>query len=750
MSSESVIPDYHYFKLKTTPLPYLENVAVSSLREEREVLPDASLLDPDLIDFDPSSSLVTTVSRKRRKGDVEIDELLPSEKVPRLVDDDANHMALPVFDDQGNLSYVQKPSSSVISTPLESSKSLLKEARQQEKDQKEREREDLDPNDPVYVQRKSRQGKQVLTHLLQSSLSREEGNISNIAELVNLCGETPHASVAMGQNSKNLFKYSVNPSSSVALELRLAAIPATCTVLCHNLPDIRIRELTEKERNVDSLSREVKQERQNNDILLKSYSKYLSIIETLLNSKSDAANYELLTSAINSAGNLLTSRPEFNYSNRLVSILVRAATLFLPRSHQSKMIELRQSASSSLAGIIRDDSLGQLAIHIAAQTNKIAKSNLAHLSAELLSIFENLQLRQDDITDSAMRAPSEEKALLTAKMRRKKEKEIKKLPKHLKKARKEQSEVEKELNKSEQSKSKTHRQVIKSQILQSIMAIYLRIVRFEDESVDHLRAIALRGVAHYADFLSVDILIAILDHLKSLISNPSTPLETALHASTVVVVSLKGPAEAINFEFSDFHSSLYLRLLDLMKPNNYSHTELFIRILSEILNQRKMSLSRAAAFFKRLFSLACFLPPQYAIMTLVQAKKILLLYPSLSGLLSNDSEDRNLSAIFLPTVSNPDHANALNSSVYEVSLLSTSFHPYVTSLIELFSNQKSTVTPKLIDSDLIFDPPLNWSKVKSKKVEKSLEVPEIIEEDHSGELKVEFFDCMDEIKKFIK
>ncbi|KAL0218875.1 hypothetical protein P9112_004528 [Eukaryota sp. TZLM1-RC] len=724
-------PSYDHFKLTTIPLPYLENVAVDSRYEETDVLPDASLLDPDLIGFNPESTLVQNLSRKRRRNVISEDNLLPEEKIPRSTDDNASSK-MPILDSSGNL--VTTPSLQPdLSTNMQETSASIKEIP-----------EPINEEDPQYLSIKKRQSKQLITNFLNNALASEEFPLTLVTQLVTLSDDSPSATWIRQKSKEMTFR--ITSSCSLTPSVRMQAIAAASTVFCDMLPDYRIRSLTEKEKSVDNISKDVMKERMRNDELLAIYKKFICNLEKLVINAKKASDGGLIVAATSALGNLLTSRPQFNFVDLIISILIKGSSIFIRKQFGEQLeTQIRTISANALQTVIEDDSLSQLSLSIASRTNKLIKKSISSVSTEHLSIFEHLKVSSGEVPSAVCNQQSDEQALVSAKMRRKREKEFKKLPKHLRQAKKEQKEVEKEINDKEMVKTRNKKNTIKTQILNSIFAIYLRIIKTNEQQSLVLRPVALRGIANFAEFLSVDLLLSMLTSLKEMISNSETSLESALHAATVVIVSLKGPAEAINFEFTDFHSVLYKRLLDLMFPENYQFTELYIRVLSEVLSQKKkVSTSRAGAFFKRLVSLSLHLPAQQALYLAVQAKKLLLQYPSLSCIMSTDPEDRAASAVFDPLVSNPDQANGLNAYLNEIVLFPSHFHPTVMNVGEFLT---TSAVPKnfLISSEKVFDPEPKYSKLKSAKRDSLVELPDIF----NGEITQELVASLETLNKFV-
>ncbi|KAL0229597.1 hypothetical protein GEMRC1_014214 [Eukaryota sp. GEM-RC1] len=724
MTSSYSGPSYDHFKLTTIPLPYIDNVAVENRYDDQVILPDESLIDPELVDFDLNTAVFTELPRKRRQktriSGIE-DELMPYEKLPRTSSDDTS-MKLPTILSDGSTHFLpQDPSPTSLPTTTSLS---------QDQDDA-----DLDPNDPEFIQRKLRQGKQIVSHLLSTAFSSEDLPLHQITQLITLSNPLPTAKWtrnpknAKSQDQKE-FVFDLPKTCNVIPTIRKLAIASATQVLIDVLPDYRIRELSDKEKKVDSLSKDVKKQRDNDNNLLKYYSNYITNLDDVISQgKSKECDTELLITAISSVKSLLVARPEFNFSNRLISVLIKCCTIAFNRALGADLQETaRDIASEGLRMIMTDDAMSHVSLVIASAVNKLTKKSISNLSPQLIAVFEHLPL--SDIVDTALQtSQDEEKTMTTAKMRRKKDKLLKRQPKHMKQARKQNKVVEKELSKVNADKNVVRKRALKTQILQSIFAIFLRILRNTDDNAMRLRPIALRGVAHFAHHLSVDLLLSILDTLKVFISDSSTDLETALHAATVVIVSLKGPAEAINFEFTEFHSCLYERLLDLMYPENFKFTELFIRVLSEVLSQKKkISHQKAAAFFKRLVSVGSQLPPSASLLMMLQAKKLLMTYPSLSALTSVDSEDVVSGGLFLYTASNPDHANAMSATVNEFAITSAHYHPSIRQCVDLIGKNTSNV-PDLINADLVIDPTVSFKNVKGRKFEKVAELPQIFIEE---------------------
>ncbi|KAJ2868861.1 hypothetical protein FB639_004813, partial [Coemansia asiatica] len=129
------------------------------------------------------------------------------------------------------------------------------------------------------------------------------------------------------------------------------------------IPDYRIRELTEKEKQT-KVTREVRQQRVFEENLVKNYGKYLKqlFVATKLALKifgNNAADVESGTVATRALGELVTTHPHFNYRKDILSALIDIYVQPSSRINMPVFAPMAQVARLAILKLFRDDVSGK-------------------------------------------------------------------------------------------------------------------------------------------------------------------------------------------------------------------------------------------------------------------------------------------------------------------------------------------------------------------------------------------------------
>ena len=95
-----------------------------------------------------------------------------------------------------------------------------------------------------------------------------------------------------------------------------------------------------------------------------------------------------------------------------------------------------------------------------------------------------------------------------------------------------------------------------------------------------------------------------------------------------------------------------------------------------ITENREVLIPRAAAFVKRLATVSLQLPPYCILSVLTCLQRILHFHPRLHRIIEA-AEDKPGTDSYQPLAQNPDHANGLFSTLWELSLLEVIFSPFI-------------------------------------------------------------------------
>ncbi|CAM9759191.1 unnamed protein product [Ectocarpus sp. 12 AP-2014] len=438
------------------------------------------------------------------------------------------------------------------------------------------------------------------------------------------------------------------------------------------IPGYRIRVPTAAEM-ATKVSKEVHRVRAQEAALLRAYQGYLKALEAAVQAAvspkgggaSTSAARALASAAIRCMCGLLSAHPHFNFRSNLVRTVVAGT------SH--KLAEVREACCKCLGGVFEQDTQGEVSLEIAKAVAKFIKERKYHVSEGTLKCLSALPLRVRE--DERARA----KARVKSKNRK----------------RRREGSVEAGLMEADASVDDDVRAKCQADALHEVMLTYFRVLKRRPPPPALFPAV-MEGLAKFVHLVNLDTVQDLLDLLKDLLTEEEgeeeLPLEAALHCVLAAFRALQGPGRELQTDEAAFVSAFYRRLPDLLRPENGDvsgrKTVLCVALVYDCLDaalgkRRELSTARVAAMIKRLLSISLQLTqsanPAWGLGAgglLRGAHRLLLRYPAAQQLLENE-QDRPGSGPFRPDLTNPEHANALSSAAWELSLLRNSCEPAI-------------------------------------------------------------------------
>jgi U3 small nucleolar RNA-associated protein 19 len=144
------------------------------------------------------------------------------------------------------------------------------------------------------------------------------------------------------------------------------------------------------------------------------------------------------------------------------------------------------------------------------------------------------------------------------------------------------------------------------------------------------------------------------------------------HSGVIAVLALDGLFLLMTqhrLEFPDFYKQLYR----ILKPQLFfvKYRTRFFRLLDKCLRNDLLPAHVVAAFVKRLCRCVMTAPPPAALFVLALSSNLVRRYPGIACLVhrKDDPQTANFVDAFDPTTDDPERANALSSSLWEVQVL---------------------------------------------------------------------------------
>eukprot|EP00963_Diacronema_lutheri_P007614 scaffold659_cov318-Pavlova_lutheri.AAC.15 len=463
-------------------------------------------------------------------------------------------------------------------------------------------------------------------------------------------------------------------------------------------PGYRIRLPTEKELAVE-VSKEVKKVRDFEATLLKHYSSFL---KHLLQKGRQAENRAVGTMkaraklgtppkiiAVKCLGGLLDALPEFNFRTDILRALIPWAS--------SVDSTVGHYCSKTIENVVRKDRHGQLSLEVVQLTAEVVKSRMCNASPRLLQPLLSLRMAEIPVhrADEDLEANPWKKGKKALKKERQKKAKGRKTG-----GSKDDlgfSEAQAEVDPAERGR-------LQSQALEAVFECFFRVVK--DAGSDSggvngrwgqrpLLMVALQGISKFAHLISIEILADLLQVLLGLIKMQALGFSESLHVLLTSCEVLKGRGEALNVDASSLYECMYRVLAEaplksgaeigLLPGENQETSVVEQNLLEELLASimqkgiyeapRALDLQKAAAFTKRLATIALHLPQGSTGACMATIRRILYRYSKVRCML--DSEATGIAGRYDWECDVPDQCGALGSTLWELSLLGMHYNPQI-------------------------------------------------------------------------
>ena len=144
-----------------------------------------------------------------------------------------------------------------------------------------------------------------------------------------------------------------------------------------------------------------------------------------------------------------------------------------------------------------------------------------------------------------------------------------------------------------------------------------------------------------------------------------------------------------NLDYPQFYQKLY----SLLDPDilHSKHRSRFFRLLDTFLASTHLPAALVASFVKRIARLSLFAPPAGIVVVVPWIYNLLKSHPSCTFMIHRHGdichEDGNCGDLFREEEPNPMETRALESSLWEIQMLQSHYHPNVATLAKIISEQ---------------------------------------------------------------
>ncbi|KAL2653880.1 hypothetical protein R1flu_022008 [Riccia fluitans] len=492
------------------------------------------------------------------------------------------------------------------------------------------------------------------------------------------------------------------------------------------IPGYRIRPPTEKEMEM-VVSKEVRRVRDFESALLRYYQTYVQFLVKSAKSKSKRMT------ALKCICNLLEAVPHFNFRESLLKTVV-------PRLMSSDD-DICKLCSNAIISIFKNFGKhgGDATVEAVQLIADLVKLRNCQLRPEAVQVFMSLSFDEDLVRESTLASAGQP----TSKVKEKKSKREEKKEKRAKKrelAAKLRKEVKSDFKEAEVLPEVQEFRKQQTLTLSAVFETYFRVLKTslvprvqreltEEEEKAGVKPLgprpllgaSLEGLAKYAHLINVDFMGDLLDVLRALanggkiseedeFADGSTTVWERLQCCIIAFKIVKNNMDALNIDLREF----YVRFYNLLFHTTFvSEGERSGQIVAEALQAmlwegRHTDMQRAAAFVKRLSTLALHLDSAEAIAALVTVRHLLVRYKKCRNILENDGGGTigGGMATYNAEGDDPDLSGALSTILWETSLLANHYNPNiatVASTVCSITDSKSLVLPTLTPTDAIRD-----------------------------------------------
>lgn len=359
---------------------------------------------------------------------------------------------------------------------------------------------------------------------------------------------------------------------------------------------------------------------------------------------------------------LISNKPNFNYSARLIKVAVEAMI-------GSKLPELQREACSTFEEVFRQDHEGDTSWLVVRELTKLIKTIGITVEPKILESFLCLNIKQLEAEQEEKKSMKEIRANLNkmSKKERKQNKLMQKLKKDMLK------------NDLEQNKQKIAN--IHTQILSQIFSIYFRVLKMavlELDNLDRFQSYAsvlspvLEGLAQFAHLINIDFFEDVFNILHRLLVSNALNERQNFHCLITIFIILTGHGEVLNTDPQRFYAHFYRILLSIDLNAGEKDILMTLRCINIMIIRCKKNTTtnRVLAFLKRFATVSLSASPELCLALLSIVRFMLSSFPKTDILLDHESSGAGL---FSADIEDPEFCNAHSTQLYELCLLRNHF-----------------------------------------------------------------------------
>ncbi|KAH1220433.1 Nucleolar complex protein 3 [Glycine max] len=475
-------------------------------------------------------------------------------------------------------------------------------------------------------------------------------------------------------------------------------------------PDYRIRLPTEKELDM-KVSKTVRKMRYYESTLLSAYKAYLQRLVAL--EKKPLFQHV----AVRCICSLLDANPHFNFRESLLDATVRNIS--------SPNDAIRKLCCSTINSLFANEGKhgGEVTVEAVRLIADHVKAHNCQMHPDSVDVFLSLSFDEDLVM--AKRIEDDQKFKNKKSKKRKNLEASNQLENDRKKSKKEmisktREEVEADYKAASLAPDVMEKKQMQTETLSAVFETYFRILKKTMQSIGArpeanagalsaaveplpLLAPCLKGLAKFSHLIDLDFMGDLMNHLRVLASGSSNSGNTSDKCSKCLTVSerlqccivafkvMRNNLDALNVDLQDFFLHLYNLVLEY-RPGRDQGEVLAEALKIMLCDDKQHDMQKTAAFIKRLATLSLCVGSADSMAALVTVKHLLQKNVKCRNLLENDIGGGSVSGTihkYLPYSTDPNLSGALASVLWELNLLSSHYHPAISTLASGISSMST-------------------------------------------------------------
>ncbi|KAL5130261.1 Nucleolar complex protein 3 [Glycine soja] len=476
------------------------------------------------------------------------------------------------------------------------------------------------------------------------------------------------------------------------------------------VPGYRIRLPTEKELDM-KVSKTVRKMRYYESTLLSAYKAYLQRLVAL--EKKPLFQHV----AVRCICSLLDANPHFNFRESLLDATVRNIS--------SPNDAIRKLCCSTINSLFANEGKhgGEVTVEAVRLIADHVKAHNCQMHPDSVDVFLSLSFDEDLVM--AKRIEDDQKFKNKKSKKRKNLEASNQLENDRKKSKKEmisktREEVEADYKAASLAPDVMEKKQMQTETLSAVFETYFRILKKTMQSIGArpeanagalsaaveplpLLAPCLKGLAKFSHLIDLDFMGDLMNHLRVLASGSSNSGNTSDKCSKCLTVSerlqccivafkvMRNNLDALNVDLQDFFLHLYNLVLEY-RPGRDQGEVLAEALKIMLCDDKQHDMQKTAAFIKRLATLSLCVGSADSMAALVTVKHLLQKNVKCRNLLENDIGGGSVSGTihkYLPYSTDPNLSGALASVLWELNLLSSHYHPAISTLASGISSMST-------------------------------------------------------------